>query len=447
MSAETPHIPLFTANALHWSPGAERLHTSERLYYSDSFLTAFTGTVSEVREMKGTGESLWKLSFDRTAFYPTSGGQPFDTGLLRAISHGGATEIAVEQVEEDEEGKVWHFVSKPLAVGTPVDGHLNWSRRFDHMQQHTGQHLLSAVFLRELEAPTVSFHLGETTSTIDLAIGVPAHHSLERIERIANEIIGEDRLVSSKYVSRDEADVLLAAGGLRKLPDRQGTIRLIEIANYDLNACGGTHVRSTGQIGGLLLRKMEKVSRGVRIELACGLRAVRIARADAAILNETAALLSTGATELPEAIGRLMTEKKINAKERQKLREDLAKLEGAQIAADVSIESGVRLVVRAWKDRDRDYVKLLASRTATVSATVALFCAQDADPVRVFLARSRDLDFDCGRILRESLAQLGLRGGGSPDLAQGDIPALQQQALLDSITETIRGAAAKHKDA
>src|SRR5579859_777911 len=157
---------------------------SERLYYSDSFLTSFSANVAEARELTGAkSDSMYQLALDRSAFYPTSGGQPFDTGVLTATTPtGGIIEVPVEQVEEDEEGRVWHFVRQALSVGTAVKGLIDWERRFDHMQQHTGQHLLSAVFLRELHAPTVSFHLGESSSTIDLAVGQPAHHSLERME-------------------------------------------------------------------------------------------------------------------------------------------------------------------------------------------------------------------------------------------------------------------------
>jgi alanyl-tRNA synthetase len=422
------------------------LHTSERLYYFDSFLRTFTGTVTGVREIAGgDGERIWQLSLNRTAFYPTSGGQPFDTGSVSAISHGATgPEIPINQVEEDENGVAWHFVSEPLAAGTHVEGQINWERRFDHMQQHTGQHLLSAVLLRELQAPTVSFHLGETTSTIDLACGPPARHSIERVERIANEIIGEDRPVTTHSASRDEAEAMLLAGELRKLPDREGTIRLIEIANCDRNACGGTHVRATGQIGGLLVRSVEKVSRGVRIEFICGLRAVRVARADVAILSETAALLTTGATELPAAVRRLLSDGKARTREHQKLREELAVFQAATLAADVPIDNGLRLVVRAWKDRDRDYVRLLASRTAAAApSTAVIFFVEDADPARVFVARSKDLAFDCGRILREALATFGLRGGGSADLAQGDVPPKQEPELRTLITEAIREAAAE----
>ena len=173
---------------------------SERLYHSDSFLRTFTGAVTGRRKLADShGELAWQLALDRTAFYPTSGGQPFDTGRLSALSRDGdVLMVPVERVEEDEEGTVWHFVREPLAAGTHVEGHLDWERRFDHMQQHSGQHLLSAIFWQELQVPTISFHLGESTSTIDLSGGSIAHHSRERVERIANEIIGEDRLVTSE---------------------------------------------------------------------------------------------------------------------------------------------------------------------------------------------------------------------------------------------------------
>jgi alanyl-tRNA synthetase len=147
--------------------------------------------VTDVREVADSnGKQIWQLALNRTAFYPTSGGQPFDTGQLSAVSlDGTALMVPVEQVEEDEQGAVWHFVRNPLVAGTFVEGQIDWKRRFDHMQQHTGQHLLSAVFWRELQAPTISFHLGESTSTIDLASEQVTHQSLERVERIANEII------------------------------------------------------------------------------------------------------------------------------------------------------------------------------------------------------------------------------------------------------------------
>lgn len=413
---------------------------SERLYYNDSFLQSFPAAVVDVREHSRTdGESVWQIALDRTAFYPTSGGQPFDTGLLRAWSPGGASiDIPVDSVEEDDSGQVWHFVRKPLALGTKVDGHIDWERRFDHMQQHTGQHLLSAVFLRELNAPTVSFHLGDTISTIDLA-GGPVAHRLEPIERLCNQIIAEDRPVSVRKVPRAEADAMLAAGELRKLPERAGEIRLIEIDGIDRNACGGTHVRSTGQIGALLLRGTEKVSRGVRVEFVCGLRAVRTARADAAILSQLTAALSAGSADIPAAVERLKADSRNTAKERQRLREELADYHAARLAVEVPIENSLRIVDRTWKDRDPEYCKLLASRlTKAAPSTIVLFCSENAETASVFLSRSLDFNFECGRILRESLAHLGLRGGGSPDFAQGEVPVPQLGALRAAILTAVQ---------
>lgn len=420
------------------------MSVSERLYYNDAFLQSFAGVVSDVRELATSqGEALWQIALDRTAFYPDSGGQPSDIGLIRATSPGGVViEVPVEAVEEDEEGQVWHLVRKPLSPGTHIEGSIDWERRFDHMQQHTGQHLLSAIFLRELNAPTVSFHLGAASSSIDLA-GTPlAHHSLERIERLVNEIVAEDRPVSVRYVSRSEAESMLASGALRKLPERSGDIRLIEIAGIEHNACGGTHVRSTGQIGGLFIRGTEKVSRGVRVEFVCGLRAVRAARTDASILAKTTAALSVGAPDIPAAVERLKAEVKAAAKERQDLREQLADYHAARLAVEVPISGGLRIIDRLWKDRDAAYVKLLATRTASAApSSVAIFGAEAGGTVAVFLARSLDLNFDCGKVLKEALAQLGLRGGGSADLAQGEVPADQSPALRARLAEAIRATA------
>lgn len=414
---------------------------AQRLYYDDSLLKVFTATVGEARAAGGDGEDeRWLVSLDRSAFYPTSGGQPFDRGVLVPISAGVAEQgIPVEEVTEDEEGTVWHLVRGRLAPGTQVEGRIDWERRFDHMQQHTGQHLLSAVFWRELKAHTVSFHLGEETSTIDLSIAPPSVADVERVERVANEIIAEDRAVSVRMASREEAEAMLAAGELRKLPEREGSLRVIEIAECDLNACGGTHVRSTGQIGAILLRRMEKVSRGVRVEFVCGLRAVRRARVEAAVLAETGALLSVGAPELAAAIARVQAENKTSAREVQKLRGELALLEGARLVAEAPVEDGIRLLVREWKDRDRDYVRLLASRAAAAApATAVLFSAEESDPFRVFVARSADLGFNCGQLLREELAKIGLRGGGSADMAQGDVPAAQAGELRERLVDAIR---------
>jgi alanyl-tRNA synthetase len=423
---------------------------THRLYYDNAFLQNFSAQVVDIRESsRADGVSIWQIALDRSAFYPTSGGQPYDTGILTATSRNGATlEAPVEIVEEDEQGEVWHFTRKPLLAGTSVHGSIDWPRRLDHMQQHSGQHLLSAVFARELGAQTVSFHLGETTSTIDLSTGPIAHHSLERVERIANEIIAEDRAVTIRAMERAEAESLLTEGHLRKLPERSGSIRLIEIADCDLNACGGTHVRSTGQIGGLLMRSVERVSRGVRIAFVCGLRAVASARHDFALLSRAGLALSVGSDDIPAAIERFQAEGKFSVKERQRLREELASYHATRLAVEEMIQDNLRLVRRTFTDRDREYVRLLASRVcATVPRTVALFIAAETDPPRIFLARSHDMNLHCGEALRETLAAYGLRGGGSPDLAQGDLSREQAESVAAKLGADLRSQLARPRPA
>lgn len=419
----------------------------ERLYYSDSFVRDFSARVTDIRELSRTdGQSVWQVALDRTAFYPDSGGQPHDLGLLRATSRNGAVlEVPVIAVEEDEHGEVWHQTLKPLLAGTEVRGEIDWKRRLDHMQQHSGQHLLSAVFARELHARTVSFHLGESSSTIDLAIETLAPHSLERVERMANELIAEDRPTAIRTVPREEADALLAAGVLPKLPPREGAIRLIEIADYDLNACGGTHVRSTGQIGGLLLRGIERVRQGVRVEFVCGLRAVAAARQDFAMLTRSASMLSSARSEVPAGVERLLAEAKSGAKERQRLREELATYHAARLAVEEQTVDHLRIVRRVFSDRDAEYGKLLASRlVASVPQTVALFAVTQQEPALLVLARSGDLEFHAGNLLKEALAGLGLRGGGSPDMAQGQVPEKHLDALFHELVGQVRKAASGH---
>jgi alanyl-tRNA synthetase len=414
---------------------------TDRLYYADSFLRSFSTKVTDIREASRVdGVSIWQIALDRTAFYPTSGGQPCDTGMLTANSRSGAVlEAPVESVEEDEQGTVWHFTRKPVAAGTEVQGEIDWPRRLDHIQQHSGQHLLSAVFARELNAPTVSFHLGEAVSTVDLATGAIARHSLERVERIANELIAEDRAVSIRTVSRTEADALLAAGHLRKLPERAGSIRLIEIADYDLNACGGTHVRSTGQIAGLLLRGVEKVSRGMRVSFVCGLRAAVAAGHDFALLSRISALLSMSGDDIPALIERMKAEAKLADKERQRLREELASYHAARLVVEEQSKDGLHLVVRTFTDRDPDYVRLLASRlAASAPGTVAVLASAENWPARMVLARSGDIDLHCGDLLREALAGHGLRGGGSAALAQTDLPKDKFETVREELQASIR---------
>ena len=197
---------------------------TERLYYADSFLMDFDAVVTDIQELsRANGQSLWRVALDRSAFYPTSGGQPYDIGHLIATARSGAELTAeIVGVEEDDSGQVWHHTAKPLLAGTQVHGVIDAARRLDHMQQHSGQHLLSAAFIQVCAAPTVSFHLGERSSTIDLAVDCLPNEKLQQVEELANKIIAEDRPVSVSIATRQQAEEWLAAGDLRKLPHREG---------------------------------------------------------------------------------------------------------------------------------------------------------------------------------------------------------------------------------
>ena len=299
---------------------------AERLYYDAGAMELraleFAARVTDIRlDSKDSSGQLWQVALDRTAFYPAGGGQPFDTGTLTATAKSGAVlEVAVERVEEDDNGEVWHFVRKPLVEGTEVAGRVDAERRLDHAQQHSGQHLLSAVFLRELEAKTVSFHLGAEKVTIDLAVDALTEDPLRRVESAANRLIYADRAIAPRWVARDEAEAMLARGELRKLPEIAGPIRIVEMEGVEYNACGGTHVSSTGAIGAILLRRVEKVKQGQRVEFCCGLRAVEAARRDHALLRQTASLLSVGVADVPVRVESLLRDVKAANKELKALR-------------------------------------------------------------------------------------------------------------------------------
>jgi alanyl-tRNA synthetase len=409
---------------------------SDRLYYAEPSLASFDAHVTDIREVSRTeGRSLWQIALDQSAFYPTSGGQPHDTGTLTAMSSGGALlEAPILVVEEDEHGEVWHTTPKPLLAGTAVRGYVDWGRRRDHMQQHSGQHLLSAVVYRRLGAATVSFHLGEMTSTIDLARESISSDELERVEDAVNEIIAEDRAISTRLVPRGEAEMLLAAGTLQKLPDREGDIRLIEIDDIDLNACGGTHLQATGQIGGLLIRGTERMRQGTRVEFVCGLRAAVTARQDLAALTRAAGKLSVGRLEVADAVDRLLAEGKAARKVRQKLTEELAGYHASSLLLEFPAEGDRRLVRRTFSDQDANYLKSLGSRlVASAPRTCVLLASTQEEPARVVMGASADLKVDCGTLLREALAAYGLRGGGSPGMAQGQISKVHLEPLFDGL--------------
>ena len=299
-------------------------------------------------------DDRWKVTLDRTAFYPTSGGQPFDTGTI-----GDAN---VLDVFEQEDGTIGHLVDRQLETNSRVRGHVDWSRRFDHMQQHTGQHLLSAAFEREAGAKTVSFHLGTSASTIDLDKELPADQ-IARVEDAVNGILWEDREVCVKFVTANEAAKL----PLRKDPAREGELRIVEIKDYDLSACGGTHVKRTGAIGVIAIAGVERFKGGLRVEFVCGGRAVRTFRALKNSVSGSVRLLSVLPDELPSAIEKLQAAGRSQQKSQEGLYERLAAHEAASLASSGEKVGAVNVVAAAVSGWDANGLKKLASSIAATA--------------------------------------------------------------------------------
>ena len=380
---------------------------TQRLYYNDSYLRQFT---AQAVECTADGTTVY---LDRTAFYPASGGQPFDLGSIAGV--------AVREVV-DEGDRIAHLVTAPLAAG-PVECTIDWNRRFDHMQQHTGQHLLSAVFEELLRLRTVSFHLGAESSTIDLEGGALDSRNSAAAEARANEIVCENRPVAVVYEDAGSAQ------GLRKPSDREGTLRIVSIDRLDRSACGGTHVRATGEIGTVLIRKLEKVRQTVRVEFLCGGRAIRRARADYEALNRVSQMFSASLDEAPGMVAAQLEASRAADKVRRKLELDLAAYQGKELYDNTAPgPDGIRRLVHRATTGSLEELRALAQNFTAQSK--AVFLASLANPPSVLLATSADAGVDAGQALKVALAEVGGRGGGTARMAQGSVP---EGALLEKV--------------
>jgi len=426
---------------------------TEHLYYENSFLHDFVAALVAVRRLL---DGRTALVFDRTAFYPTSGGQTFDTGWveLENLDHPPVLRPklrVVEVLEDEASGEVLHVIEavpelenvlggateESVAAAMRVRGFLDVERRRDHMQQHSGQHVLSAAFVELFEVPTVSFHMGEESCTIDLDTKGDAKslspEQVRRAEQRANQIVFEDRAVKTHFATVDEARAM----GLRKLPPAgRERLRIIDIAGFDLCACGGTHVRSTGQVGAILLRKVEKVKQGSRVEFVCGERAVNFARKDYETLTEAAALYSAHPWTTPEQISKSLEELKSANKREHKMLEEVAELTAAKLLAASETSGDIKLIAQVLTERDIAFAKMLAQKLVAEPRTVAVLGCGAGQPALVF-AQWRGGPFDMGGLMKQEMARLGSRGGGSRELAQGGVPEAGQ---LDSAIERARAA-------
>jgi alanyl-tRNA synthetase len=384
---------------------------TERLYYTDSYLREFS---ARVVDRSSDGHTVY---LDRTAFYPTSGGQPFDVG---AIGGAAVTEVI------DEDDRVAHRVAAAVEADD-VACAIHWGRRFDHMQQHSGQHLLSAVFEELFRLRTVSFHLGVESSTIDLEGAAVDARTVLDVERRVNELVSENLPVTVTFEDARQVQ------GLRKPSDRDGTLRVISISGLDRSACGGTHVRSTGEIGPVLLRKLEKIRQSTRVEFVCGGRAVRRARADFEALTKVAQLFSASLDETPGMVAAQLEAAKAGEKARRKVELDLAAYRGKELYRET--QPGADGVRRVTERLDRGNLEDLRAVAQNFTAqTKSVFLAVMKDPPSLLLAASEDAGLDAGKVLKAAVTQAGGRGGGNARIAQGSVA---DAAALDDVVAKI----------
>jgi alanyl-tRNA synthetase len=378
---------------------------TERIYYDQPYTQEFDASVVAIEPDSSSGASARaRVVLDRTAFYPTSGGQPYDTGAIGAAR--------VVDVSDDDEGRIVHVIEGPLEPGA-VRAKIDWPRRFDHMQQHTGQHVLSAAFDHLMKAPTVSFHLGSTSSTIDLGREVsPA--AIAKAESEANRIVWDDRPVAIRYADATEA----ASLGLRKESGRQGTLRIIDVDGFDVSACGGTHVARTGAIGIIAVAGWERFRGGTRVEFVCGGRALESYRG----LRDSAAasvrLLSVLPSELPAGIERVQQESKDLKRQIKDLQGRLAAFEAEALVNRAEQIGNARAVIASIDGLDANALKTIATAIAAKPGHAAVLIATPA-PFAIAIARAADLAFDSAALLKQLIAAHGGKGGGRPEMAQG----------------------------
>jgi alanyl-tRNA synthetase len=372
---------------------------TQRLYYTDARLTTF-----DARVTRRSDDNL-RIQLDRTAFYPTSGGQPHDTGIL-----GGARVIDV--VEEGD--AIVHVLAQPAPLDGAVTGVVDWTRRFDHMQQHTGQHLLSGLLHDLAHAPTTSVHFGPESSTVDGAVSSIPERTLEAIEERANEIIAERRPV---VVSFEDAATV---EGLRKASARTGTLRVITIQDADRSACGGTHVTDTGEIGALAVRRVEKVKQGLRIEFLCGHRVLTRARRDAGIVAAAGTLLSAGPSDIIAGVTALKEGLRSSASTVKRLQADLARAHAREAyAAATPAADGTRLI-SAPAGLDREALAALGQAVSELAA--ARFVGALDEPPTLFVAAAPDSGWNAGARIKHLITEFGGKGGGSARQAQASMP-------------------------
>ncbi len=394
---------------------------TERLYYDNSALKSFDARIVGRIDVRGRPAVV----LDRTAFYPEGGGQPSDRGRLNHV------QVVDVISRDDESGDVLHMLSELLADDV-VHGTIDWPRRFDLMQQHTGQHVLSQAFIRVLDAETVAFHLNDDPRdgavTIDLNQTAPKPPDVDAVEDLANQIVYEDRPVTARFV--DEAE--LASIPLRKPPAVDASVRVVEIADFDWSACGGTHVARTGEIGLIKIVKLERRGAETRVEFRCGQRALSDYRRKNQMISAVAADLSIGFWELDQAAARLTADNKSLRKQLKHAQERIFEFEARELLSNLRSCGDCAVAMHVWHDRDMETLRKLARQVITRPGTIALLGSGGEKPALVF-ARSSDVASDMDSLVRGAAERIGGKGGGSPDFAQAGGPPTSDGQVQSAI--------------
>lgn len=379
-----------------------------KLFWNDSHLTQFTARVEAVLTQNGKPA----LVLDQTAFYPEGGGQPADHGWIKSVP--------VVDVQTDDDGRIVHCLgdNAEIIVGEEVFGEVDWARRREMMQQHTGQHIISQAFFQLYGAETRGFRINDRLAEIDLALELQPEEieqAIAHAEELANSIIFDDREIRIHEVTPEEAAKL----PLRKESFITDCIRVIEIAGFDWSPCGGTHAKRTGEVGLIAVRAWERAKKMTRLHFVCGSRVLKDYRLANKSAEAVALKLSVGREEAESSVNRLIEDNKRLSRRVRELSELAAKVEAADILAAVPASSGLRIVERVFTDRDFDEAKLLAHRLVDAENVVALLAVREAEMVRLVFARSANVAADMNALMKTACEQLGGRGGGKPDFAQG----------------------------
>ncbi|MDD3704873.1 MAG: DHHA1 domain-containing protein [Clostridiaceae bacterium] len=373
---------------------------TERLYNDDPYLTEFHAEVVEILPY----EDKCGIVLNRTAFYPAGGGQPYDMGYIN-------DKKIYEVIEKD--GELLHIIDEQLS-SSEVIGYVDWGRRFDFMQQHTGQHILSACFEKLFNGSTDSFHMGKDIVSIEINIGSFSISDAERIENMANDIIYSNLPVITRVVTGEEIRSL----PLRKMPTVTENIRIVAIRDVDYSPCGGTHVRTTGEVGMIKIKSWEKCKGGIRFAFVCGNRAIKDYSKGNSIIQTLCEKFSVRDSEIVGAIDKMLLDLKNTERQLNNVTHELIKSEAANIIREQPTAGGIRIIKRIYESRNINDIKLLAQYLTQTPGTIALLACKN-DNAQVIFARSEDINIDMNGIFKAVLPVIDGKGGGNSRTAQG----------------------------